>query len=292
MCSPFSCGSFKNQERDDFDEFLSPRGSPSRSKSAIHDHRGKRRDSKNPYANQGLDKFHALLAELEDKKKKIYTQKGSNDISFVYFTDSNSNNSKSDEWKPIIVKVKRQENTGIKNAKDKQMMTSSEAGEKHSIEASRAVGPEVRQPKEEPIQRPKAKSWNWRLVFENWRHTLGFLPVTVVLILLFLLIYGKSFAILCTTLGWYLVPLMKGKSSSSERHKKKNEHLAPVMQEKSSSSDIPKKKNRHVRRYLSEKNMANDGSPSSSSAPSSPDSVLSGPAEKTPTLHGHRKSWS
>lgn len=209
MCSPFSCGSFKSQEQDDFDELLSPCTTPNRSKSSRN--HSNRRESKNPYANQGLDKFHALLAEFEDKKKKIYTQKGSEDISFIYFTNSNSGN-----WEPIIVRVKKKE-TDANNTKAKQMEKSSETQAKHTIEASRAVV-EVRQPKEELIQRPNTK-------VKNWRHIFGLLPVTIVLILLFLAMYGRSFAILCTTLGWYSVPMMKNKSSSSDRPKKNNEHV-------------------------------------------------------------------
>ncbi|KAL3514371.1 hypothetical protein ACH5RR_027088 [Cinchona calisaya] len=239
MCSPFSCGSFKNQERDDFEELLSPCTIPRRSRSSRN-----HRDSKNPYANQGLERFYALLAQLEDKKKKIYIQKGSERISFIYFTNSNS-----DDWKPVIVKLKKKEITDTKyNAQHKH---------KHTIEAapSSIVVDQVGQPKEEMIIRrlSKTKSKNWS------HHIFGYLPVTIILILLFLAMYGRSFAILCTTFGWYLVPM--------------------TMKEKSSSSDRPKKKNEHVRR-LSQRNMVND-----EASASSPTGVLSGQAEKPSGLH-------
>ncbi|KAL3505051.1 hypothetical protein ACH5RR_034892 [Cinchona calisaya] len=244
MCSPFSCGSFKNQ-KDDIDELPSPCSTtPNRSKRGRS--YSKRRDSKNPYANQGLDKFNALLAELEEKKQKIYTQKGSEDISFIYFKDSSNCN----DWKPIIAKVKKQENSSTNyNAKDDQITKYSEAQNMHEIEASASFD-EVPQPKEELISRKRPK---------NWRQIFGDFPVTIVLILLVLIMYGRSFAILCTILGWYLVPLIKDKSSSS-------------------TSKRPKKRN----------DIVKDGS---SSASSSPKSVLSGPAENTFGLHAYRKNW-
>lgn len=248
MCSPFSCSSF--YRKDGIDEPPIPCTTPKESKRSRS--YSKRRDSKSPFANQGLDKFNELLTELEEKRRKIYTQKGSEDISYMYFTASNSDN-----WRPIIVKGKKQEHTNANNGKAKQIAKSSETLNKHTIEASGSAAiDKVRQSKEEPSRRPKTRS-------KNWRHVFGFFPVTIVLILLFLTVFGRSFAIICTTLGWYLIPMMKEKSSTSERPKKME----------------------YVRR-LSETNMVKNGS----SSPS-PKSVLSGPSENPPGPHTYWKSW-
>ncbi|KAL3514432.1 hypothetical protein ACH5RR_027149 [Cinchona calisaya] len=260
MLNPFVCGSFNNQEEDDIGELLSPCTTPKKSR--------KCRDSKNPYANQGLDKFSALLAELEGKKQKIYTQKGSQDISFVRFVYSNSN-----DWKPIVVKANkdRKLETGSNHVdnnlnKDKKMTriisSVGSVHDKHSVEVSKVIK-EVGQPKVEEclIQRPKRKkNIRWSFMLKNLRHPCCYLPILMVFILLFLAMYGRSFAILCTSLGWYLVPMIKERASSAE------------------------KTNKDYSRRLSEKNMVNDG-------PCSPKSVLSGPAEKPIAVHVHRKSW-
>ncbi|KAL3505115.1 hypothetical protein ACH5RR_034956 [Cinchona calisaya] len=260
--SPFACGNFSNQEEDDLiDELLSPCTTPKRSR--------KRSDSKNPYSTRGLDKFSALLAELEDKKQKIYTQKGSEDISFVRFVYSNSN-----DWKPIVVKTKDRKperNNHVDNVKDKKMTHNSQVQDKHTIEASNVVN-EIRQQKEELSRRSKKTSIKWGFKLKNLRHPCFYLPIMMVLILLFLAMYGRSFAILCTSLGWYIVPMIKERRSRS-------------------SENTEKKKKDYVRR-LSEKNMVNDGSSNPKShGSSSPKSVLNGPSEKTTGQHAHRKSW-
>lgn len=266
MFRPPICGSFSSQEdEDDIDELLGQDSTPKRSRKTSHCSRSK--DSKNPYSTRGLDKFSALLAELEDKKQKIYTQKGSEDISFVRFVYSNSNN-----WKPIVVKA-RDRKQGNGNVKEKQMshMNSFQSEDKHTIEVSTVAQEVQQQQKEESSQRPVKKNIRWSSKLGNLRHPCRYMPVMMVLILLFLVMYGRSFAILCTSLGWYLVPVIKQRSSTLEETKKT--------------------KKDYVRR-LSEKNMVNDkvASPKVSRS-SSPKSVLSRPAENPTGLHAHRKSW-
>ncbi|KAI4389867.1 hypothetical protein MLD38_002041 [Melastoma candidum] len=56
---------------------------------------------KNPYSSVGLDKFSSLLSDVEEKKKNIYLQKDSQDIMFVRFVYSGS-----EEVVPIVVKSK------------------------------------------------------------------------------------------------------------------------------------------------------------------------------------------
>ncbi|KAK1405633.1 hypothetical protein POM88_005238 [Heracleum sosnowskyi] len=111
--SPLICGSFQNQQDEDF-EFLGSFTSPRSRKPAKWHSFGGSKGNKNPYADRGLDKFSALVAELDSKRKKIYTQKGSEDISLIGFVYSNSNH-----YKPIVVKLKNKKQQSTASEKDK-----------------------------------------------------------------------------------------------------------------------------------------------------------------------------
>ncbi|EFH66053.1 predicted protein [Arabidopsis lyrata subsp. lyrata] len=75
---------------------LSPFSSPRRSR------RGSK-ENKNPYSNQGLDKFSALLSELDEKRQSIYAKRLDPDgpplVRFV-FTSSG-------ECVPVMIKTKK-----------------------------------------------------------------------------------------------------------------------------------------------------------------------------------------
>lgn len=267
----FYCGNFSNQEEEhDIDVLLNPCTTPKKSRKAS-------RDSKNPYADRGLDKFSALLAELEGKKQKIYTQKGSEDISFVRFVYSGS-----DDWKPIV--VKKQENTShVNNGKDKQQAA---AQDKHTVETSTGGNGQPNS------QEPKSKSIKWEGGFKfmkSLNHPFYYLPLVMLLILLLLAVYGRSFAILCTSLGWYLVPVIKerssGSSSTSEKAKNKKDHTGRLSEKNMASN------NNNADRSSSPKSPKTSSSPKSPRPSSSPKSVLSEPAEKPSGKHSHRKSW-
>ncbi|KAL7175643.1 hypothetical protein ACSBR2_029274 [Camellia fascicularis] len=83
MVKSFICGtgSFQHQIEED-DEPSSPCSIPRKQRKS---NLCKSKDSKNnnPYSDLRLDKFSALLAELESKRQKIYTQVGSEAISSV-----------------------------------------------------------------------------------------------------------------------------------------------------------------------------------------------------------------
>ncbi|XP_009611959.1 uncharacterized protein LOC107789332 [Nicotiana tabacum] len=183
------CGNFHHHLKDnDIDEtnLLSP---SSTTKNTKRKFLSRTRKKRNPYANRGLDKFSALLADLEEKKQKIYTQMGldSDDISLVRFVFSNSN-----ECKTIVIVKKRQ----TTNDTQKTLNNSKEIANED--------------------QEPKAES----------KRTLpqyNYLLMTMILILILLAIYGRSFAILCTSIGWYLVPSFRGISSSKHNFKTKKE---------------------------------------------------------------------
>ncbi|KAK3029781.1 hypothetical protein RJ639_038223 [Escallonia herrerae] len=256
MFSPFICGSFHHPEEDeDLEPWTSPTSTPKRSRRSSL---CRSKDSKNPYSDRGLDKFSALLADLDDKRQKIYTQKGSEEISFVRFAYSNSN-----DCKPIVVKSrdKKHEKPNLDIAKDKPSKGSSPVHE--TLAVSERELPQV-EAKAEPDQKAQRSiSFAWKMNLGNWRRPSYYLPVIVILILLFLAMFGRSFAILCTSLGWYLVPTFKGTSTTSSKK--------------------PKRKKEYVRRS-SDVKVASDGI-------ASPRSVLTGLNDKSPRFHGHQRSW-
>ncbi|KAK4352197.1 hypothetical protein RND71_027715 [Anisodus tanguticus] len=251
MVNPFICGSFHHQVEDDM-EILSPCSTPKRSKKNLS--RTRSSNKNNPYSDRGLDKFSALLADLEDKKQRIYSQIGPDDISFVRFVFSNSN-----DVKPIVVKLKDKKPLA-NDLEKKQTVEKTESPKKNWIR-------EVDKDHQERKVESKGVTWN-HLKWENLKRPMLYLPVTIILILIFLAIYGRSFAIMCTSIGWYLIPSI-GSSRSSR------------------STSKPKRKKEYTRRF-SEKIVVSEG-------PISPRSVMNGPIDnKLPPsgIHGHRKSWS
>ncbi|KAI3460148.1 hypothetical protein Pfo_016811 [Paulownia fortunei] len=261
----FICGSrsFRHQDEDENGSFGSPCSTPKRSKRSTSFSRfiGKDSSNKNPYAGRGLDKFSALLADLDDKRQKIYTQKGSEDIAFVQFAYSTD----SKQLKPIVVKVKKKNNNNNKNFL--KHLSNSNTITANPADASDKSVNAISQDGEMVI--PQQQKGGSRKRYQRWNGSLRLryccFPAIVVSILLFLAIYGRSFAILCTSIGCYLIPSIVGGSSSSS----------------SSSGRKPKRK------VISEKNIVN------SEGPSSPTSVVKGPTDNTITQqqHGHRRSW-
>ncbi|KAL1821869.1 hypothetical protein ACET3Z_016738 [Daucus carota] len=207
MPSPLICGSFQNQEDEDF-EFLGSFTSPRSRKPAKWHSFGGSKGNKNPYADRGLDKFSALVAELDSRRKKIYTQKGSEDISLIGFVYSNS-----DDYKPIVVK--------LKNKKQQSMIT-----EKDKLKPDHNVSPPTSS-EIEPAKPDQAKVLSRigsyikttpkKVRFEvvknintdNLRRPWYYFSLITIFILVSITVFGRSFAVLCTTLGWYLVPTIQ-----------------------------------------------------------------------------------
>ncbi|CAN4092161.1 unnamed protein product [Withania somnifera] len=246
MVNPFICGSFHNQDDDDI-ECLSPCSTPKRSKRSLS--RTKSSNKNNPYSDRGLDKFSALLADLEDKKQRIYSQIGPDDISLVRFVFSNSNDAK-----PIIVKMKDKTN-------------SSQPLESREVDEDCQEGKAEPEPEPESEGRMKKNRVSWSLKWVNLKRPKYYFPLTIILILVFLAIYGRSFAIICTSIGWYLIPTIREGNSTSTTT--------------TSSRRKPNKDKEYMRRF-SEKSVA------ISEEPVSPTSVMNGPSGK----HHHKKSWS
>ncbi|KVH98268.1 hypothetical protein Ccrd_023513 [Cynara cardunculus var. scolymus] len=236
----FICGSFNNHQdqEDDFD-VLWPTTSPSR-KTKRHRFCCRRNKSaadnnkkKNPYSNRGLEKFEALLADLDDKKQKIFTQKGSHYISFVRFVYSNSN-----DVKPIIVRLRdprklkhdRKQNSfketkggtlSLSLPKKLQASTSFNHHRRNSeppgavvtngmIDAQQDVKPIPSIDQLAKKIRVDQLKWNMRRKLEEWWMPAYNLPLFVILVLAFLTFFGRSLAIICTSIAWYMIPTIDG----------------------------------------------------------------------------------
>ncbi|CAI9757891.1 unnamed protein product [Fraxinus pennsylvanica] len=254
MCSPFTCGGFNIQEDDEL--LRSCNYSPPKISKRNTSFGSRRKDNKNPYANRGLEKFYALLADLDEKRQKIYTQMGFEDVSLVRFVYSNSNH-----VKPIVVKVKERRSQDRK-ANARLTKNNSEASEKSPVEMSEglAITNEVQQVKDEQSDRRNMKCCLicGRFKLEKFRQPYYYFLVVILFILMLLAIFGRPFAILCTSIGWYLIPTIKGESSDSSKQEKKKEYVKKVSEKKIVTSE----------------------------GLSSPRSVLNGPKDKSPRKHG------
>ncbi|KAK9066787.1 hypothetical protein SSX86_014110 [Deinandra increscens subsp. villosa] len=188
----FICGSFRSQDEDNYDVIwpfssTSPR-KPTRKRKLF----GSRRDNKtatNPYSDRGLDKFEALLADLDQRRQKIFTQKGSEDVSMVKFIYRGPN-----EVQPIVVKLRDQrkqlDNMSVLNTRE----------------------PDHQKDTKPVVDKPAEKIWidqcckEHKRRFADWWNPSYYLPLFVIMILVFLMFFGRSVAILCISTCWYLVP--------------------------------------------------------------------------------------
>ncbi|TQD89386.1 hypothetical protein C1H46_025030 [Malus baccata] len=222
MFSPFNCATFNHQEEDDDEPMIStspptPRKS-SRSKSAGLIYRRHNKDSKNPYSDSGLDKFYALVADLEEKRKKIYAQTDPKDISFVRFVFKDETDTSAPV--PIVIKRKdkRDKTKTTGNPEEKRSNRNSEALE--NIDQAHIDKKDVKQkqPGSKSDQESKKGSFSSsNMKSDEWRRPSYYLPVVVIFILVLLTLSGRSFAILCTSIFWYAIPSLKESSSSTRR---------------------------------------------------------------------------
>lgn len=255
----FLCGSFHHRQHEDddlmeWDPCLTPR--KSRKHSIC---RSKDIKNNNPYSDRGLDKFSALLEELEDKRRKIYIQKGSEDISFVRFVYSHSN-----DFKPIVVKGrdKQHNRTSFDTKKNIRYPTNALPADQNEVIQQTSVE------SSEKSSQKKNIFFTWNIMkLDNWRRPSYYLPAIIIFILLFLAVFGRTFTILCVSIGWYFIPTIKGGDLHSERSKM-----------------IKKKENKIGRKSIDAKIGIPDGV-------SSPTSVISGMNNMSPKKHDHARSW-
>lgn len=227
----FICGSgsFPHNDDDDYYEYYQSQqcATPKKSKMSTSFSKIIGRDSgnKNPYADRGLDKFNALLADLDDKKQQIYMQMGGDQVSFVRFVYTNSK-----RVKPIIVR-------SAKEKKNKQDMMHSPKGTvvasvvpstaetvpnvtgevvspRHSG-GSESVQSEIVHAKEDRcclIKTYMSNSGSFKL--QDLKQPRYLIPVFLVLVLLLLAVFGRSLTILCTAILWYISPTINSSTSA------------------------------------------------------------------------------
>lgn len=264
MLSPLICGAFHHEEEEDEAMTGSACSTPRKSKrNGFSSRTHNSKDNKNPYSSRGLDKFSALLADLEEKRQKIYEKTGAQDISLVRFVYKNSN-----DCVPIVIKLKdkKDEKSKVEDVKDhkKHVTEVLMPTDKFPTETST----EVKDDKQSKLASDKYK--NFKKSFSRnfmkmvrWNRPSFYVPVFVILILLFLALFGRSVAILCTSIGWYMIPTLN-ESTMRKRSFKKKEYVRKLSEPKMESSD----------------------------GLSSPKTNHTGAVkDKTPRQHGQRKSW-
>ncbi|GAB2293849.1 hypothetical protein Dimus_028060 [Dionaea muscipula] len=162
------------------------------------------RNSKNPYANIGLERFSALLAELEERKQKILSQHKPEQVLLVRFCFSGDN-----ELKPIVVTPKGKKEGKVKIDKNAAAAAKTE---KQRISHVEDQEPEEEAKKEATKQQEAAAGKGEELAAEvaemaagaevgaceEWRvynhlraSDCGCAIVIVVLVVLFLALYEK-----------------------------------------------------------------------------------------------------
>ncbi|OIV97667.1 hypothetical protein TanjilG_12424 [Lupinus angustifolius] len=204
MLNTFVCGNFHHEDED-----IVPCSSPKKSKRS-KDHS---RDN-NPYSTRGLDKFSELLADLDQRRQKVYSTMNPQEISIVRFTYSNT-----DDFVPIVIKKNDK-----KKHKSQELQQVTKDNNKSETEATVVVEVEKRkqQPKLESDKKNKIKiNKNKSLSRKMLKMPSFYVPMVLILILVLLTVFGRSFAILCMSVMWYLVPTLNDSSKPRKSLKRR-----------------------------------------------------------------------
>lgn len=225
LMNAFVCGNFNHQEEDE----VCP--SPRKSKRSSKDHHSSR--DNNPFSTRGLDKFSALLDDLDQRRKKLYSQMNPHDISFVRFTYSNS-----DDFVPIVVKVKNKDKKKHKS-QELQRVPHFTSLSDNATEVNAAVE-EIR--KQQPMLESDKRATKKNKSFEfSWNFSLKrpsfYVPVVIILIMVFLSVFGRSVATLCTCVMWYLVPTLNDISSKPRKSVKNKDYVRGLSENKMEVTD-------------------------------------------------------
>ncbi|KAL9230824.1 hypothetical protein vseg_006123 [Gypsophila vaccaria] len=181
-------------------------------------------NNKNPYSTRGLDRFSALLSEIEQERQKIYSQVNPNEISLVRFVYTDDH-----EFKPIIVKAKQPKNTTINNDNDQRkkkpkiyMAQKSLPTRKCPSFSSSSMA--TKEAKDNTFSETTTKKSLSRIMYRGlWNNCSWvvepkiYLAMIIIMIMVFLLAFNKSFAIMCTSIGWYMIPNIMNNSNSTTK---------------------------------------------------------------------------
>ncbi|XP_074270790.1 uncharacterized protein LOC141594667 [Silene latifolia] len=195
MVSGFICGTNSLPRDEDGEHERQTRSadsSPRKSRS---------KSNKNPYSTRGLDRFSALLTEIEEKRQRIYSKVDPQEISLVRFVYTDDH-----EFKPIVVKAKSSKGANTEHQREKQP--------KPDTSRTHKSGPIVAT-NENPNNSRNEKMMKKAKIC-NWMEPKIYLPMIVIAILVCLLAFNRSFAIMCTSIGWYVLPtIINGSYSTS-----------------------------------------------------------------------------
>jgi len=182
---------------------------------------GKTKGKDNPYSSRGLDKFSTVLSELESKKEKILQRVGS-DVDaghiMVRFVQSEAKG-----WVPIVVKLPHEEEQAA-DAKKRQSKPTSRSSTpptepaspkedpaKAAHVAAAAVAPPTKAAV--PAKKSKASGVRWSWAWERKVRPCHYWPLVMALLLLSLVVFGRVFSICCTSIWWYLLPVLSGEGA-------------------------------------------------------------------------------
>ncbi|KAK4767708.1 hypothetical protein SAY87_002849 [Trapa incisa] len=224
MLSLSFCGSFHSEE--DHDEAAAvPASTPRRTSGrrlsfcrTAHD------SSKNPYSARGLDKFEALLADLEEKRKKIYTGNDPDNISFVRFIFTGSN-----DCVPIVVKPKDKNHNSQPRSHPIREEGEEETTSDDPKNPNQQADTSVKQPEADGQSKPQSCSKKKGLLsssLDRFQRPSNYFPAAIILILVLLAFFGRSVAILCMSIGWYLLSSLKPTKPKKEKKKEKKKELS------------------------------------------------------------------
>ncbi|XP_076919489.1 uncharacterized protein LOC143580301 [Bidens hawaiensis] len=160
----------------------------------------------NPYSDCGLDKFEALVADLDQKRHKILAQKGCEDVSMVKFIYRSSSN----KIEPIVIKLldnRIDHNTSLLHTPEVDhlmKLSTIKQNNDGNVAKEDNTTPVVNDPTK------KTRSDQCKRKIGEWRKSCYYFALLVILILVPLMFSGRSLAIICTSICWYLVPNVKG----------------------------------------------------------------------------------
>ncbi|KAF7007792.1 hypothetical protein CFC21_022693 [Triticum aestivum] len=197
----------------------------------------------NPYASRGLDKFSMVLAELESRREKVLRRVDGGDHVMVRFVQSETKG-----WVPIVVKLPTEEPAAKAEPKKKcksklavsstppptqppsprTESTSPRGGDDAVKHAAAVTAPAVAAA---PTKKKASAAGRWSWADKAIRPS-QYWPFVAVLLLLSLVVFGRMFAICCTSIWWYLVPILNGEDGGPRSMGKTGRHLGKKASDK------------------------------------------------------------
>jgi len=164
------------------------------------------KSSKNRRSAEEADKFSAFLAKLEEQRQQVHSQLDPNEVFFVRFISSDNNQ----DFKPIAVKLDpklalRTKNGDHKHESCKKAAASNDHGDGALSRKLPSPSCMSKGEKQGAWTTKKEKKGILRRL-DQWDNPSFYLPVTFILILMFLVLFGRAFTIMCASIGWYALP--------------------------------------------------------------------------------------